>query len=100
MIDQNADKNRTKLDIMADIVEICASGENGGQKCNMGQIMLHTRISYTQFKKYLDDMLLHKLLEICGEGTYKNEKIYRATEKGINFMRDVRNVNTYITVTA
>lgn len=86
-------KNRGRLEILAEILAVCSSGEH---KCNMGRIMLVTKISYTQFKAHMDELLKYKLIEISGIGEYANEKIYRATETGIKFMRDVQSANSYL----
>ena len=71
-------KRRDKLYIIAEILEIAKEG------ALKTQIMYRANLSFTQLKDYLGFMLDIHLLEKTKQN---NKDIYRATEKGLDFLQ-------------
>jgi predicted transcriptional regulator len=70
-------KYRSRTDIVTQILD-AASG-NGANKT---RIMYRAYLSYAQLREYLSILIANGLLE-----ENQTEKLYKATEKGIKFMR-------------
>lgn len=71
-------KRRDKLYIIAEILEIAKDG------VLKTQIMYRANLSFTQLNDYLKFMLQNELLEKI---TSNDKEIYKATEKGLSFLR-------------
>ncbi|RLI79808.1 hypothetical protein DRP04_08810 [Archaeoglobales archaeon] len=69
-------KRRTKLDIIADILEFCRVGRL------KTQIMYQARMSFKQLENYLKFLLRTSLIEKYDE----EREIYRTTLKGRKFL--------------
>lgn len=77
-------KRRDKLFIIAEILEIARDGTL------KTQIMYRANLSFTQLNDYLNFMLKIELLEKLAESV---KDIYRATEKGIDFLQRYREIS-------
>ncbi len=78
-------KNRSKIQIAADILEIA---KNGSRKT---RIMYLGNLSFDLLQKYLDSLVKTGLIEI----DERDEKTYKATEKGRRFLEDFRELQKY-----
>jgi predicted transcriptional regulator len=76
-------KRRDKLYIIAEILE---TAKDGVLKT---QIMYGANLSFTQLNDYLSFMLKSELLE---KVLLNNREVYRATEKGMNFLQRYREI--------
>jgi predicted transcriptional regulator len=76
-------KRRDKLYIIAEILEIAKDG------VLKTQIMYRGNLSFTQLNDYLSFMLKSELLE---KVLLNNREVYRATEKGMNFLQRYREI--------
>lgn len=80
-------KRRDKLFIIAEIIDIAKEGSL------KTQIMYRANLSFTQLNDYLKFMLKISLLK----KTLENDKeIYRATEKGLDFLERYRDITELI----
>ena len=70
--------NRSRTDIIRDILEVVASG--GGIATKTG-IMYKTFLSHDQMKNYLTHLTQHDLIEYD-----VGAQIYKTTEKGLRFL--------------
>jgi predicted transcriptional regulator len=77
-------KRRDKLYIVAEILEIAREGTL------KTQVMYRANLSFTQLNEYLDFMLKISLLE---KDTLHGRQIYRATDKGLDFLQRYREIN-------
>ena len=77
-------KRRDKLFIIAEIIDIARDGSL------KTQIMYRANLSFTQLNDYLKFMLRISLLETISEN---DKSIYRATEKGLDFLQRYREIN-------
>jgi predicted transcriptional regulator len=77
-------KRRDKLYIVAEILEIAKDGTL------KTQIMYRANLSFTQLNNYLEFMLRIELLEKVEENA---KEIYRATEKGLDFLQRYREIS-------
>ena len=77
-------KRRDKLFIIAEIIDIARDGSL------KTQIMYRANLSFTQLNDYLKFMLRISLLETVSEN---DKSIYRATEKGLDFLQRYREIN-------
>jgi predicted transcriptional regulator len=69
-------KYRSRTEIVSNILDAA----NGG--ASKSKIMYKAFLSYTQLKEYLSLLIENNLLE-SKEGT----KVYKTTEKGLNFLK-------------
>jgi predicted transcriptional regulator len=76
-------KRRDKLYIIAEILE---TAKDSALKT---QIMYRANLSFTQLNDYLSFMLKSELLE---KVLLNNREVYRATEKGMNFLQRYREI--------
>mgnify|MGYP001079592514 CR=1 FL=1 len=76
-------KRRDRLYIIAEILEIAKDGTL------KTQIMYRANLSFTQLNDYLRFMLGINLLDKIVEN---DKEVYRATEKGINFLERYREI--------
>ena len=76
-------KRRDKLYIIAEILE---TAKDGVLKT---QIMYGANLSFTQLNDYLGFMLKSELLEKL---LLNDKEVYRATEKGMNFLQRYREI--------
>jgi len=77
-------KRRDKLHIVSEILEIARDGSL------KTQIMYRANLSFTQLNDYLRFMLQINLLERV---LMNDREMYRATEKGLDFMQRYREIN-------
>ncbi len=77
-------KRRDKLYIVAEILEIAKGGTL------KTQVMYRANLSFTQLNDYLEFMLKIGLLE---KVEVNAKDIYRATEKGLDFLQRYREIN-------
>ena len=77
-------KRRDKLYIIAEILEIARDGTL------KTQVMYRANLSFTQLNDYLNFMLKTTLLERI---EINNKDVYRATDKGIDFLQRYREIN-------
>jgi predicted transcriptional regulator len=77
-------KRRDKLYIIAEILEIAKDGTL------KTQVMYRANLSFTQLNEYLGFMLKISLLE---KVDINNKDVYRATDKGVDFMQRYREIN-------
>ena len=77
-------KRRDKLFIIAEIIDIARDGSL------KTQIMYRANLSFTQLNDYLRFIVGISLLEKITEN---GREIYRATEKGIDFLQRYREIN-------
>jgi len=84
VVPNNSPKRRDKLYIMAEILEIARDGTL------KTQIMYRANLSFTQLNDYLKFMLRISLLEKLVQN---DKEIYKATEKGIDFLQRYREIN-------
>ena len=82
-MDKENDKgNRSRLDIIKDIIEVTdKAGESGSKKTH---IMYGANLSYKLLTKYLQEILTAKL--IC-----RGELCYIITQKGKEYLRNYKN---------
>ncbi len=78
-------RNRSKIQIAADILEIA---KNGSRKT---RIMYLGNLSFDLLQKYLDSLVKTGLIEI----DERDEKTFKATEKGRRFLEDFRELQKY-----
>ncbi len=78
-------RNRSKIQIAADILEIA---KNGSRKT---RIMYLGNLSFDLLQKYLDSLVKTGLIEI----DERDKKTYKATEKGRRFLEDFRELQKY-----
>ncbi|MEM3608801.1 MAG: winged helix-turn-helix domain-containing protein [Candidatus Bathyarchaeia archaeon] len=76
-------KRRDKLYIVSEILEIAKDGTL------KTQIMYRANLSFTQLNDYLKFMLKINLLKKIVEN---DKEIYKATEKGLNFLQRYREI--------
>jgi predicted transcriptional regulator len=74
----NRPKRRDKLIIMTEIIDISIKGTS------KTQIMYKANLSFSQLKRYLTLLSRHDLLK---KSAYDGREIYKATPKGIDFMK-------------
>jgi predicted transcriptional regulator len=78
-----ASKRRDKLYIVAEILEIVRDG------VLKTQIMYRANLSFTQLNDYLKFMIKNELIE---KMFITNKEVYRATEKGLDFLQRYREI--------
>lgn len=76
-------KRRDKLYIIAEILEIAKDGTL------KTQVMYRANLSFTQLNDYLGFMLKNELL---GKVSLNDKDMYKATEKGIDFLQRYREI--------
>lgn len=76
---------RSRIQIAADILEIA---KNGSRKT---KIMYLGNLSFDLLQKYLDLLIGYDLIEINGAA----DKSYHATEKGLRFLDEYRELQKY-----
>jgi predicted transcriptional regulator len=81
-------KNRSKLDIIYDIL---ASSTGGVKKTH---IMSHANLSSEQMNYYFNTLLSHSLLD--AEKDSDNNSIYKTTQKGIRFLHCCAQIKSLI----
>ena len=79
----NGKKNRSRLDISAEILESAIDGKN------KTMLMRNVNLSFHQTKDYLPFLLSCGLLEMGKDGKY------RPTEKGFNYLKSYRETKAY-----
>jgi len=80
-------KRRDRLFIIAEILDIAKEGSL------KTQIMYRANLSFTQLNDYLKFMLKISLLKKTSEN---DKEIYRATEKGLDFLERYRDITELI----
>jgi predicted transcriptional regulator len=76
-------RRRDKLYIVAEILEIVKEG------VLKTQIMYRANLSFTQLNEYLRFMIRNELIE---KSLLNDKDIYKATEKGLNFLQRYREI--------
>lgn len=78
---------RDKFEIMKDIVGIC---KDGSKKT---EILYQGNLSYALLEKYLFFLREKNILEkVESKNNGKSTRLYKSTEKGLNFLNDVNRV--------
>jgi predicted transcriptional regulator len=72
-------KYRNRLDIIAAVLETTASGE-----VTRSNIYYKTFLAYERLRSYMSFLIEKELIEMSG---YEDNRLYRATEKGIHFLQ-------------
>lgn len=80
---KNSTKRRDSITIVAEILEITNKGNS------KTHIMYEANLSFQLTNEYLKFMLKINLLE---ESIKNNQKVYKATEKGVNFLENFYNL--------
>lgn len=73
-------KRRSKLRILADILEILGAGE-----ANITKLMLEANLSYARLMKYVEELSEKGLVERVEDG---REVRYKLTKRGREFLRE------------
>jgi len=79
-------ENRTRLNIIADILEIAMD------EPLKTHIMYRANLSHAQLKSYLNSLLEMGLLAVVTDSTDARPR-YRVTEKGLQFLKDYARLN-------
>lgn len=79
-------RNRTRLQIAADIIEIAKEGSR------RTRIMYQGNLSFELLRRYLDFLTRSGLLKVQERG---EDRIYVATEKGRRFLEEFRDLQRY-----
>jgi predicted transcriptional regulator len=85
-------KNRSKLDIIYDIL---ASAMGGVRKTH---IMARANLSSEQMNYYFNTLLFHSLLD--ADKDTENNQVYKTTQKGIKFLHCCAQVKSLISPAA
>ncbi|MGA8904668.1 MAG: winged helix-turn-helix domain-containing protein [Candidatus Bathyarchaeia archaeon] len=91
VLEQRPEPNRTRVEILAKILQVA------GNRILKTHIMYRANLSHRQLEKYLALLQENGLLEqVVGEdGT-----MYRATEKGNEFLKDYVRLNSHLVAVA
>jgi predicted transcriptional regulator len=81
-------KHRCKTDILATILEAAASGEVPKSK-----IFYNSFLTYQRLRKYMTPLIEGGLIE-CVD--YKDNRLYKTTEKGILFLQAYKSMKELI----
>ena len=79
----NGKKNRSRLDISAEILESAIDGKN------KTMLMRNVNLSFHQLKQHLSDLIKYELIEVTSDGKLKT------TERGIGFLKSYRETKAY-----
>lgn len=90
----NIMKHRSRLEIIALILEIADETNNGHDKATQQKIMYKAYLSYSHLKSYLSLMMENNLLEY-----FADSRIYKTTDKGIYFLKIYRDLTEVVAMT-
>lgn len=90
----NIMKHRSRLEIIALILEIANETNNGHDKATQQKIMYKAYLSYSHLKSYLSLMMENNLLEY-----FADSRIYKTTDKGIYFLKIYRDLTEVVAMT-
>jgi predicted transcriptional regulator len=85
-------KHRSRLEIIALILEIANGTNNGDAKATQQKIMYKAYLSYSHLKSYL--LMENNLLEY-----FADSRIYKTTDKGVYFLKIYRDLTEVVAMT-
>lgn len=90
-INENKPKRRDKLIIIAEIIDIASKGTS------KTHIMFKANLSFSQLNQYLELLIQTELLE---RSTCGGKEVYRATQRGIEFMEKQCQIVSFLNIDA
>ena len=93
LLDTKKDKRikyRSRLDVMASIIESTASG-----RATRSSIYNKSFLNYERFRSTMSFLIETEFIEMSGN---EDNRLYRATEKGIHFLHVYNNMRELIDV--